>query len=67
LQRLNVDNNKLENLPDSIGCFTNLQELFLWGNPLKSLPDSISQLNLNAHSLDQIAEVKVRFGGRTIL
>lgn len=41
---LNLDENKLESLPDELGQLTNLTSLFLSYNRLTSLPDTMSRL-----------------------
>ncbi len=41
---LNLDENKLESLPDELGRLTNLTSLFLSYNRLTSLPDTMSRL-----------------------
>jgi Leucine-rich repeat (LRR) protein len=44
LVSLNIDENKLTELPDSIGNLTNLTNLSIYMNQLTSLPDSIGNL-----------------------
>jgi len=45
LKTLNVLNNQLTELPDSIGNLTNLEKLWLINNQLTELPESIVNLN----------------------
>ncbi len=42
--QLNSSNNQISELPDSLGDFSNLTELWLNSNELKTLPESISKL-----------------------
>lgn len=44
--RFSAWTNALTTLPDTLGAMTNLQELWLYGNRLQSLPPEISRLSL---------------------
>ena len=45
LQALYLQNNKIKQLPSSIGSFKNLQTLNVSGNNLKEIPTTLSQLD----------------------
>ncbi|OUC15727.1 MAG: hypothetical protein B0A82_05270, partial [Alkalinema sp. CACIAM 70d] len=44
LTKLHLNNNSLKTIPDWIGNFTELTELYLWGNQIEELPASIAHL-----------------------
>lgn len=44
LKNILLNNNKLRQLPEDIGCLSNIEELYLQGNELTSIPASIGQL-----------------------
>ncbi|WP_442948968.1 hypothetical protein [Nostoc sp.] len=47
LEKLELINNQLTGLPDSIGNLSGLKNsILLYGNPLKSLPESLFNLPL---------------------
>lgn len=46
LQVLNVDFNKLDDLPPELGCLHNLQVLSVKGNQVKKLPEQLCHLRL---------------------
>jgi Leucine-rich repeat (LRR) protein len=62
LQYLDLSENQLTSLPDSIGNITNLTELYLYYNQLTSLPDSIenltnlTELNLSSNELRSLPD-----------
>jgi len=66
LEILNLENNQLNALADSIGGLSNLQELTLYGNQLEKLPNSIGELsNLKRLLLyrNQLKELPNSIGG----
>ena len=58
LEYLNVGNNKLKSLPESIGNLFGLEELYLNHNKLKLLPKSIINLS-NLEILDLLGNKKL--------
>ena len=70
LRYLELQNNRIQSVPESIGSLTKLRELWLANNGLKSLPYSLSQLT-HLYSLhiennqigDEVVEIIVQLHG----
>jgi len=54
LNILHLRNNKLEDLPESLVDFTNIEALYLYGNPLPSLPKQIISEDERASSWEAV-------------
>ena len=70
LQELWINNNQIDELPNSIGNLTSLQEFFCGNNQISMLPDSIGNLT-NLHKLviigNKISEIPESIGNLTNL